>query len=244
MKSFLLALQFLTRLPLPAVHCDDPRLFGRSMLFYPLVGVLIGLLLVGLAVPLAGVSPVLAAALLLLVWVFVTGALHLDGLADSADAWLGGHGDRERSLAIMKDPRSGPAAVVVLVCLLLAKYAALQVLLAGGDWRMLGAAPMLGRLALPALFLTTPYVRAGGLGSVLAENMPRISAVLVVLLGLLAFGLWLGRWSAAPIVSAILAFIWLRHLMIRRLGGTTGDTAGAMVEIVELSVLAAAALQV
>jgi adenosylcobinamide-GDP ribazoletransferase len=67
----------------------------------------------------------LHAALLLTVWVLLSGGLHLDGLADSADAWLGGFGDRERTLTIMKDPRSGPIAVVVLVLVLLLKFCAL-----------------------------------------------------------------------------------------------------------------------
>lgn len=79
------------------------------------------------------------------VWVGLSGGLHLDGLADTADAWIGGHADRQRTLEIMKDPRSGPIAVVVLLLVLLLKFAALVVLLGQGAWAGLLLAPWLGR---------------------------------------------------------------------------------------------------
>ena len=89
MRAFWLALQFLTRLPAPRMteHTAEDR--GRSVLYYPVVGLLIGAVLTAFLFLLADVNPGLRAALLLLVWVLLTGALHLDGLADSADAWLG-----------------------------------------------------------------------------------------------------------------------------------------------------------
>jgi adenosylcobinamide-GDP ribazoletransferase len=121
----------------------------------------------------AGAPLLLHAALLLTVWVLLSGALHLDGLADSADAWLGGFGDRERTLTIMKDPRSGPIAVVTLVLVLLLKFAALLALIEQQHALALIIVPLLGRSALLGLFLTTPYVRAGGLGQALADHLPR-----------------------------------------------------------------------
>src|SRR3990170_9070840 len=133
-RSFFIAVQFLTRFPLPAFDRPKGRDVGRSLLFYPLVGLLIGAVLVALNEAAAGASGAVRAALLLAAWVIVTGGLHLDGLADSADAWVGGLGDRERTLAIMKDPRSGPAAVTTLVVILILKFAALQTLVADGIW--------------------------------------------------------------------------------------------------------------
>ncbi|MNE61320.1 Cobalamin synthase [compost metagenome] len=163
--------------------------------------------------------------------------MHLDGLADSADAWLGGFGDRERTLRIMKDPRSGPIAVVTLALTLLLKFCALWVLVERGAGALLILAPVIGRAAMLGLFLGTPYVRPGGLGQALAEHLPRQAAVWV-LLGSTALCLVVGGWSVIWILAAALAmFAWLRHLMCRRLGGTTGDTAGAMVELLELTVL-------
>ncbi|PWQ89005.1 adenosylcobinamide-GDP ribazoletransferase, partial [Enterococcus faecium] len=95
-------------------------------------GLLFGLLLWLASHLLQGTPSPLHAALLLTLWVLLSGALHLDGLADSADAWLGGFGDRERTLRIMKDPRSGPIAVVTLVLVLLLKFCALWVLIGQG----------------------------------------------------------------------------------------------------------------
>lgn len=238
LRPLLIALQFLTRLPVPLRGAPLERDIGRSLLYYPLVGLLLGSLLVALAWAPVGGGEGLRAAILLAVWAFASGGLHLDGLADSADAWVGGLGDRERTLAIMKDPNCGPAGVVALVLVLLLKFAALQTLLVHGAWAALVLAPLLGRTALPALFLTTPYVRPGGLGDVLARCLPRRAALLVVLAVLVATGIH--AWW--PVLAALAAFAGLRTLMLRRLGGTTGDTAGALVEIIETVVLVGAAL--
>ena len=119
MLPFWIALQFLSSLPIRLSGMPAPQELGRSLLCYPLVGALFGLLLWGLNGLLGNAPLMLHAALLLTAWVLLSGGLHLDGLADSADAWLGGFGDRERTLSIMKDPRSGPIAVVTLVLVML-----------------------------------------------------------------------------------------------------------------------------
>jgi len=243
-RSLLLALQFLTRLPVPEIPAVEERDVGRSQLWYPLVGLLIGLLLAVLAWVLTSVPPLLRAALVLAAWVAVTGALHLDGLADSADAWMGGLGSRERTLTIMKDPYSGPGAVVVLVMTLLIKFTALEAILNAGDWILLLLAPILGRVALPLLFLTTPYVRPGGLGAALAQYLPRRAGMLVVLVSVLAVGVVMGKVGVVSVIAAAGMFLLLRSIMLRRIHGTTGDTAGAMVELIETTVLVAAALAV
>jgi adenosylcobinamide-GDP ribazoletransferase len=236
MIPLLIAVQFLTSLPVRLPGMPSPQELGRSLLWYPAVGLLIGVLLFCLNALLSGAPLLLHAALLLAAWVALSGALHLDGLADSADAWLGGFGDRERTLTIMKDPRSGPIAVVVLVVVLLLKFAALVALVEQGHSSVLLLAPWLARGLLPVLFMTTPYVRAGGLGQALAEHLPRDRLPLVLAahaLAMLLFG-----WSAVVIlVGGLLLFAWLRRVMMARLGGTTGDTAGAMVELVECAVL-------
>jgi adenosylcobinamide-GDP ribazoletransferase len=119
LRPFLIAVQFLTVLPVRVDGALDAKATGRSLLYYPLVGLLIGTLLAALAWMLGDAPLLVSAAVLLAVWVAVTGALHLDGLADSADAWAAGLGDRDKTLAVMKDPRSGPMAVVVLILVLL-----------------------------------------------------------------------------------------------------------------------------
>ncbi|MCE5976127.1 adenosylcobinamide-GDP ribazoletransferase [Pseudomonas sp. JR33AA] len=238
MLPFWIALQFLSSLPVSLPGMPAPREVGRSLLYYPLVGLLFGLLLWSASHLLQGTPSPLHAALLLTLWVLLSGALHLDGLADSADAWLGGFGDRERTLRIMKDPRSGPIAVVTLVLVLLLKFCALWVLVGQGIGAQLLLAPLIGRAAMLGLFLGTPYVRPGGLGQALAEHMPRRAAGWVLLVCVL-FSLFLGGWT---VLLALAVFAWLRHLMCRRLGGTTGDTAGALLELLELAVVLGLAL--
>ena len=209
----------------------------------PVVGLLIGVGLLIVAKLLSDSSPMIAAIAVLGFWVLVTGGLHLDGLADSADAWVGGHGSRERTLEIMKDPRCGPMAVVVLVLVLLAKYAALVALLdAPSGTTALLVAPLLARAAMPALFYTTDYARANGLGSALADYLPRNQVPWVLIACALAVLVMDGGRGFAALGAVALAFAGLRHLMVRRLGGTTGDTAGATLEICETAALLAASL--
>ncbi len=239
-KPLLLALQFLTRIPLPSLQRIEPRAVGRSLLFYPLVGGLIGVLLYALDHLLADVAPLLRAALIVTAWVALTGGLHLDGLADMADAWVGGHGDRERTLLIMKDPACGPMGVLALLLLLLLKVTALEQL-AGHAALLLVVVPLLGRTALLLLFLTTPYVRKGGLGEMLAQELPRPAGwltVMIVVVGMLSLAPSL--WGMVAMTGMV--FILFRLMLLMRLGGTTGDTAGALVEVCEVAILLFAAL--
>lgn len=233
-----IALQFLSSLPVRLRRMPTPAETGWSLLWYPIVGLLFAALLAGVDSLLAGAPLLLHAAILLAVWVTLTGGLHLDGFADTADAWVGGYGDRERTLAIMKDPRSGPMAVVALIMLLLLKFAALVAVLQAGLGHHWWMVPVLGRAALLGVFLTMPYVRAGGLGEALANYLPR-TAGWVVLAGCLLAG-WLSLGSV--LLAGIAAFAWLRWLLLRRLGGTTGDTAGAMLECLEVVLLVGLAL--
>nr|WP_294977019.1 adenosylcobinamide-GDP ribazoletransferase [uncultured Pseudomonas sp.] len=237
----LVALQFLTRLPVRFTQMPTPEQFGRATLFYPLVGLLIGGLLMGVGELLVNVHLLLQAALLLALWVLISGALHLDGLADTADAWVGGLGDRERTLAIMKDPRCGPAAVVTLVVVLLLKFAALAAVLGNHQYWALLLAPWLGRCALPLLFFSTEYARRGGLGQALADHLPR-RATPWMLAGNAALMVVMGLPGMLAVAVALVVFVWLRRRFIARLGGTTGDTAGAMVELIECAVLVALAV--
>lgn len=234
LRPLRIAIQFLTRIPVPPVDTVTNDEVGQSILWYPLVGLMIGGLLVGLWSVTGGFPPLLRAALILAAWVFVTGALHLDGLADSADAWLGGLGDRERTLAIMKDPYSGPAAVTTLIVVLIVKFSALDAIVAEGNWTALVAAPLLGRAALPLLFLTTPYVRPDGLGSVLASHLPRRSAIVILFATVLVILFVLGHRGFWLLLVSTILFFAVRHMMMHRIGGTTGDTAGSLVELLEL----------
>lgn len=240
MRALRIALQFLTRLPLTQPAECTPRERGRSVLYYPLVGLMIGALLLALNSALGQSDAGVRAALLLVVWVLLTGGLHLDGLADSADAWLGGHGDRQRSLDIMQDPRSGPAAVMLVTLVLLVKFAALAALLAQGVWSALLIAPMLGRAAMVSVFLATPYVREHGLGAEYARQLPRSSAFAVLVVCAIAVVSIEPGSGVLLLAAAITGVFLLRRMMLQRLGGTTGDTLGATCEITEALVLVTA----
>lgn len=242
MLPFWIALQFLSSLPVRLPGMPTPEEMGRSLLFYPLVGLLFGVILWALNWLLLGTPLMLHAALLLTAWVLLSGGLHLDGLADSADAWLGGFGDRERTLTIMKDPRSGPIAVVTLVLVLLLKFAALLALIEQPYSVALVIVPLIGRGAMLGLFLTTPYVRPGGLGQALADHLPRRAGNQVLAASAVACALVAGLSGVLALVLAALLFVWLRQVMLRRLGGTTGDTAGAVLELLEMTVIVGLAL--
>lgn len=237
--ALLVAIGFLTRIPVPPRVFADGEAQRGSLTWYPAVGLLLGTILLVLAALLHSAPPLLLAALILVAWVLLTGGLHLDGLADTADAWVGGLGDRERTLAIMKDPRSGPAGVTAVVLVLLLKFAALASLSTQG-WPLLWLAPLLARAGLTAAFLGLPYVRSNGLGSVLA-TAPRgacfIALALTTVLSLIA--------GFAGIVSLLVAAaLWLlwRRACRQRLGGFTGDTAGALAEVIEMAVLVVLAI--
>ena len=239
-KAFFIALGLLTRIPVPEYfhikEDDDEKLFGWSILFYPLIGLVIGgfLLLISwclslLALPSHGL---LEAGIILTVWVLMTGALHLDGLADSADAWLGGYGDQQRTLDIMKDPYSGPAAVVVLILVLLLKFSSLIDI----RWQVLLLAPILSRTTVMVLLATTPYVRAGGMAETAVKYLPKTMGWIVLLLVLSLSVFILKGLSWGLLIIFIVAYL-LRWLMIKRINGTTGDTAGAMLEVMEVSTM-------
>jgi adenosylcobinamide-GDP ribazoletransferase len=238
MRGLFAAIGFLTRLPVPARAFDGARSPSAQLAWYPAVGLLIGGLLWCLGWLLSGAPPLLAAALLLAAWVVLTGALHLDGLADSADAWVGGLGDRERTLAIMKDPRSGPIGVTAVVLVLLLKFAALASL--PQPSAALWVAPLLARAALTVAFMTTPYVRSGGLGSgLVGESRLACGLALVLTVVVSLFAGWHG---VRALVAATLVFAWWRWACQSRLGGMTGDTCGALTELTEAAVLVALAL--
>ena len=234
-QPLIVAFQLLTRIPLPLKVVRSEENLGRSILFYPIVGLMIGALLLLIAQPLPGLPPLLQGALVLTLWVALTGGLHLDGVADSADGWVGGMGDRERILEIMKDPRSGPMGVVAIVLILLLKWSAVVAILDAGLWMVLIWPPILARTLLIGLFQTTSYLRSWGMGEGLLLNVPHWVATLVQLAVFLVAALLGVHWIVLVVV--IVAALLFRWMVVRQLGGITGDIAGAMVEKMETLLL-------
>jgi adenosylcobinamide-GDP ribazoletransferase len=246
--AFASAVRFLSVIPLPPLpgeaQGDWRRHLSLSLFFYPLVGLLLGSIFLLVALRLESVfQPALLAATVLGVWVFLSGALHLDGLADCADAWVGGLGSKEKTLAIMKDPACGPVGVSVIVVLLLLKFSALlQLLSSGFPVVYLIIPPLLGRLAIVLMRLTTPYVREGGLGQEVFASSPTRPLIVqcVVIVGVLTF-FFLDVFIVLLVASALIFFI-VRKVSMARLSGCTGDVLGAMVELTELASLLALCL--
>tara|TARA_B110001452_G_scaffold65813_1_gene52666 strand:+ start:10452 stop:11189 length:738 start_codon:yes stop_codon:yes gene_type:complete len=234
-------MQFLTRIPLATRTLFDHKDYANSLAWYPVIGLVLGGLVWLSGVALAGLSSTsLTAALVLAVWVLLTGALHLDGVADCADAWVGGFGDREKTFQILKDPRSGPIAVVVLVLVLLIKWAALEVLLGSEHWSIIWLIPLLARGAMPYIFWRLDYVRSSGLGAAFVEGLSRqrilISLLFLVVIAVLSLTGQLGILVLFVVVS-LLIYLWWKRASYQKLGGFNGDCAGALVEFLELGLL-------
>jgi len=231
---FLLALQFLTRIPVQLTRSVTMEQLRLSVLYYPLIGLLLGGILLGSSVVLSHLAIATQAAVLLALWVLLTGGLHLDGLADCADGWAGGFADKQRSLAIMQDPTVGALAVVMLILVLLLKWTCLQTVIVQQNHQALWLAPLLGRCAILGLMLSTPYIRAGGLGSQLTDSLPRSLAFWILFIcGIIA----IATHAIIPLLCAVLMLLGVRYLAMQRLGGVTGDVYGAAVELVEVAVL-------
>ena len=236
MMPFWIALQFLTVFPIQLKQMPSKQQNGQSLLFYPVIGLGIGLVLYTIALGLSALPSMLLSSLILVIWIWQTGGLLLDGLADTADAWVGGFGDKERTLKIMKDPACGPIGVLSLIIVCILKWSAIYVLLEKQYVQALILFPMLGRLVPLFLFLTTDYVREKGLGSSIANYIPKMISIIVACLSLSLFTYfsWLGL---GCIMISILILLYLRQQFIRRIDGITGDTVGASIELVEMAAI-------
>lgn len=236
-KSFFFAILFLTRLPVPkAWQHFDSHTQHQSIYWHPAVGLLIGTLLFGFHHLLQSTGlanyPLPTAALLGLAWILITGGLHLDGLGDSADGWLGGYGDKERTLAIMKDSHSGAAAVIAISSILLLKISALAaVLQINPSW--LFVVPLLARTCSLLLFNTTAYARPEGLGSPFSQGLDVGIIVSLTLIITVSISWFYGLQGIGLCVCLLILTTALRQQMIQRIDGVTGDTAGATIEVTE-----------
>jgi adenosylcobinamide-GDP ribazoletransferase len=242
------AFQFLTRLPVPLHLNYTDELFRRSTAAYPLVGAVLGLILAGAAWTLqhSGLSTPISAVLLLVLWVALTGALHLDGLMDTADGVLS-YRSRERMLEIMKDSRVGAMGVVVCVLQLLFKWALLTEWLEHPEaqaFPMLILSLLWSRWYMVTAIVCWPYARSeqsGGLGGrfrglgtaqlLLSSAIAvALSAWLLLTTGTLLEAIVLGVLYAG---IATLAGAGMSIYLARKLGGLTGDTYGALNEMLE-----------
>jgi adenosylcobinamide-GDP ribazoletransferase len=234
-SSFFAALQFLTLFPWPRRADRSPHEVGPSAIFFPVIGFLLGLILVlvnFLLAPFA--SPGLASVALVTVLALLTRGLHLDGVGDTFDG-LGAGGDRERMLSIMDDSHTGAFGLIAIVLLLFFKIHAIESM-DNDRWRALLAAPILGRWAMVLLGYRSEAAKPG-LGSTLIDHLKTKHVVFATFITLiLAAAILHGTGIAIMIWIAIFAFASKQYFH-RRLGGVTGDTFGAVGELSETSVL-------
>ncbi len=231
-RRLILALQFLTRLPTPQVQAFSAADLTHSAHWFPLVGLLIGTLLAGAGALAGTLDPWLGALLSLLVWVWVTGALHLDGLADMSDGLGAGHRDPARLLAAMRDPHVGALGVVALIALILSKLVLLMLLLREHQALVLLLIPAWARLGTLCWASRLPPLDPG-MGERFAWAISPRSILIWLALLTLASALLHPLLLLAP---AVLLLWWL--FLHKRLGGMSGDALGAGVEVSETLLLA------
>ncbi len=233
----LLAVEFLTIVRLRRWRRVDPAALARAQVFYPLVGLGLGLVLAGLDRVLGAMLPLAPqAALTVAALAVFTRGLHLDGLADTFDGLLGGH-DSARRLEIMRDSRVGSFGATAVALVLLLKWSAVLTLAAPVRAVALVLAPVLGRCAIVVVAAATPYARSQGLGTGYHEAA-RGAPLLTSLVGGAAAALLLfGPTGLTLVAVAALVALGMAWWARAALGGATGDVFGATCELVETAVL-------
>ncbi|WP_047551847.1 adenosylcobinamide-GDP ribazoletransferase [Methylotenera sp. G11] len=247
-RYLLLAVGFFTRIPVPVFEDFQEQELNHSAKYFPLVGILVGAAGAAMLVVAGWIFPANVAVLLsMATTIYMTGAFHEDGLADSADG-LGGGWDRERILTIMQDSRLGTYGALALFLVLFAKFQLLSALPAQSLAYVLIAAHALSRLCAVYMMATLSYVKAAGKAKPLASKVRAGDLTVATLFGLLP--LVLVYWSVASnsvnvrdyvlltlswLVSVGFAGYWWRRKIRHWLGGYTGDCLGAAQQITELA---------
>ena len=239
LRAFAAAVTLLTRVPLGNRVVVAESDIARSLAWLPLVGVGLGGAVALAARGLSGRLDVWPAAVLIVAaWALATGAIHLDGLADSADAM--GARDRVRRLEVMRDPRLGSFGVLALVFVVVLKIALVAAVLARGHNLWLLAIPAVARAAASALSAGLPYAREQGTGAALISAGSRLERLAVALATGIVVALACARMRGLlAIAAAALVAVIVGRLAQRRIGGITGDILGATIELAECAALLA-----
>jgi adenosylcobinamide-GDP ribazoletransferase len=233
--NIIAAIQFLTIVPLAIRRPFTAGELGGAVGWFALIGMALGAFLAGTDLGLGLLLPrSVTAALLLILWVLATGALHLDGLLDSCDGLFGGHTPEAR-LRIMRDERAGAFAVIGGILVLLLKYACLAALIDRAA--ALVAAATLGRWAMSVAIVVLPYGRTEGLGRDMKNGAGWRQVTLATGTMLAAIVLTAPITGAIALIAAVATTAAFASVVLRRVPGFTGDTYGALCELVETSTL-------
>lgn len=230
--TLVLAVQFLTRIPITARDAYSPERLTAAARYYPLVGALVGSILASVYAVASMVLPAAVSAIVTIgTGLLLTGAFHEDGLADTADG-LGGGATREDALAIMRDSRLGTYGTAALIIVLLLKVAVLTSLSPFMAAIALVAAHSLSRLSAVFVIATSHYVRDEGTGKPTAQGLNKTSLTVALITGLAVVAgvlVLVPPFTVGAALTGLLAgHMVLRFMVQRKLGGYTGDTLGAV----------------
>ncbi len=236
LASLLTALRFLTIIPISWKSKEDGRFFQASLIWFPLVGLLIGVMAAAV-VFLGGtvLPPSLVAVLAIVFMAGISGCLHLDGLADSGDGLLSAR-PREQALDIMRDSRSGAMGVIVLIFVLLGKYGALSAMPVATMVMAVFLMPLAGRTAILLTMAVLPYARTTeGLGGLFYSADSRILGLATLFFYALVALIFSWKIAFLLLAALLVTVALFSFCCFRKIGGATGDTLGAVCELTELA---------
>lgn len=236
MKAFLVALQFLTILPIKIVSKVEKEVFGKSLVWFPFVGGLIGLVLSSIIFLFDFLPQPVIAALILVGSVVITGGIHLDGFADMCDG-LYGFSNKERALEIMRDPHIGTMAAVGLAIVLILKFSILATLPKAIMWKWLILMAAFARWSQVLSCFSSRYARQDGKARYFIEYVRWRQLIIGGMFIAILFILLLRGKGLILFIASLLPVILSINYIRNKVGGMTGDTIGAVNEIAETSVL-------
>jgi len=231
-KRLVLMLQFFTRIPIKLNLAANAEDYGKGLIFAPFVGIIIGAILAAVSYGLLYLFPKpMVAVIVLVLYIIITGGLHLDGLGDTFDG-IYSNRSKERILEIMRDSRVGTNAVLAVVSLLLLNYVALSQTNSAYFFRIILLMPMAGRVGSLVSAAVSKYARSGeGLGKSFIDFCGKkelflgLLIYIVISLSTFDYKLWI-----VLLLPPISAFVFVRVLS-RKIGGATGDILGAVCEL-------------
>lgn len=232
-KLFLIALTFFTRIPIRFKGDVSQEEFFKSMLFLPIIGLVLGIILLGIALLIHNVKSInIQAVLLLISYLALTGGLHLDGLADTSDAIFSAK-DKEKMFEIMKDSRLGTFGAVVLILLLLANFSGFTYVFESRSYSVLLIMPIIGRYCALQLGAFSKAVPTGGLGEGFSKvDKPLYSVIYFIVLILLLILLKQYKLIISSVLTIIISLFEIPYFK-RTLGGITGDLFGFTIELTQ-----------
>lgn len=237
MKHFLIALQFLTIFPITINGELKEEDFGRSLTYFPVVGAIIGLVLVLSFFVLRFLPIYVASALFLIISIFIYGGMHLDGFVDTCDGFYGNK-PPEKILEIMKDSHVGAMGVIGIICLLIFKYSLLVSLLPFENvWKIIFLMAVFSKFMQVAACYKTGYPRREGKAKYFVGKTTSIQLISGLIFTAGLFILLLKIYGIIIFILSAVTILFIVKWFKSKIGGMTGDTIGAVSEISEVLIL-------